>query len=230
MMFDRPHLTVACIAAHPDDEVLLAGGSLARHAAAGHSVHTLILAAGLDARGAGSMAARDALAAEARRAAECLGSEPPVLAGLPDNRLDSVPLLNVVKEIELFLSDLAVDVVYTHHRGDLNIDHRVTHDAVVTATRPLPGIRPMRILAGEVMSSSEWQSPQMPAFQPTVFHVLNDAALGVKIQALEIYADEIRAAPHPRSVEGVRALATLRGTACGHDAAEAFMIVRDVLP
>lgn len=225
-MFERASLTVACVAAHPDDEVLLCGASLARHSRAGHRVQTLILAAGLDARGKAGAAERAALEASARAAAGRLGIAAPSLAGLPDNRLDTVPLLDVIQAVERFLAEVQPVLIYTHCRSDLNVDHRVAHDAVLTAARPLPGSTVRRILAGETLSSTEWQSPAASGFTPTVFHDVA-ATLDAKVAALEEYKGEIRAFPHPRSAEGVRALAAYRGAQAGFHAAEAFMMVRD---
>jgi LmbE family N-acetylglucosaminyl deacetylase len=225
-MFTSLPLTVACVAAHPDDEVLLCGASLARHARLGHRVETLILAAGLDARGKASAADRAALEAAARAAAARLGVGTPRLAGLPDNRLDTVPLLDVVQTVEVFLAEVQPALIYTHCRSDLNVDHRVAHDAVLTAARPLPGSTVRRILAGETLSSTEWQSPAVPAFVPTVFHDVA-ATVDAKVAALEEYTGEIRAFPHPRSTEAVKALAAYRGAQSGFHAAEAFMMVRD---
>jgi N-acetylglucosamine malate deacetylase 1 len=225
-MFVKGPLTVACVAAHPDDEVLLCGASLARHAHLGHRVETLILAAGLDARGKSGAADRAALEAAARAAAERLGVSPPRLAGLPDNRLDTMPLLDVVQTVERFFAEVQPALIYTHCRSDLNVDHRVAHDAVLTAARPLPGSTVWRILAGETLSSTEWQSPAMPAFVPTVFHDVA-TTIDAKVAALEEYKGEIRAFPHPRSAEALRALAAYRGAQAGFHAAEAFMMVRD---
>jgi LmbE family N-acetylglucosaminyl deacetylase len=225
-MFSAQALTVACVAAHPDDEVLMCGASLARHARLGHRVETLILAAGLDARGATSPADHAALQAAAGAAAHRLGIGAPRMAGLPDNRLDTVPLLSVIQIVERFLAEVQPALIYTHSRSDLNVDHRVAHDAVLTAARPLPGSMVRRILAGETLSSTEWQSPAVPAFVPTVFHDVS-VTLDAKVAALEEYKGEVRPFPHPRSPEAVRALAAYRGAQSGFPAAEAFAMVRD---
>lgn len=225
-MFDRSDLIVACIAAHPDDEVLMAGASLARHAAAGQAVRILILGTGLEARGAADTGALTKLAGEARAAAGVLGAAEPEMAGLPDNKLDTLPLLDLVQRIETYIERIAPSVIYTHHCSDLNVDHRLTHDAVVTACRPLPGRSVPRILAGEVLSSTEWQSPQRTAFQPTVFHDV-EATLEAKLAAMRAYAGELRDPPHPRSLDGIRAQAQLRGMQAGCRAAESFMLVRE---
>lgn len=225
-MFVAEPLTVACVAAHPDDEVLMCGASLARHARLGHRVETLILASGLDARGAADATAHDALERAAEAAAAALGIAAPRLARLPDNQLDTLSLLTIVQIVERFFAEIEPAVVYTHWHGDLNVDHRVAHDAVLTAARPLPGSTIRRILAGETLSSSEWQSPAVAAFAPSAFH---DAAatMNAKLTALAAYEEEMRAFPHPRSAEAVKALATLRGTQAGFAAAEAFVMVRD---
>jgi LmbE family N-acetylglucosaminyl deacetylase len=224
-MFSQTQMTVACVVAHPDDEVLACGASLARHARLGHRVETLIMATGLDARGSASAQAHDAHRQAAVAAAAKLGIPSPRHAGLPDNRLDTVALLDVIKLVEIFFSEIDPHVVYTHHRSDLNVDHRVVHDAVLTAGRPLPGSGIRRILAGETLSSTEWQPVNASPFTPTVFHDASDV-VDAKVAALEAYAGEIRPFPHPRSSEAVRALAAFRGVQSGYPAAEAFMLIR----
>lgn len=216
---------VAAIVAHPDDEVLACGATLAAHADAGDIVRILILATGLAARGRASRRALEQLRRQARAAAEILGAERVDFGNFPDNRMDDVPLLDVVQRIEAFLADFAAETVYTHHGGDLNVDHRVVHHAVVTAVRPVPRAGPHAILAGEVNSSTEWAPPALVPFAPTEF-VPAAATLERKLAALACYKDELRAWPHPRSIEGVRALARWRGAQVGKEAAEAFMTVR----
>lgn len=218
---------VAAIFAHPDDEVLGAGATLARHAERGDTVRILILATGLAARGGADSAAIEALRDQARDAASVLGAESVAFAEFPDNRMDSVPLLDVVQRVEAFLEEAQPSRLFTHHAGDLNVDHRIVHQAVLTACRPVPGALPVEILACEVNSSTEWASPSAVAFQPTLF-VDAASTLDRKTAALERYASELRPWPHPRSVEGVRALARWRGAQSGRGAAEAFMLCRKV--
>lgn len=219
------HQTVAAIFAHPDDEVLAAGATLAAHAARGERVHILILATGLTARGDPPSGAVARLREQAKRAAGILGASAIEFADFPDNRMDTVALLDVVQRVEAHLDGLRPARVFTHHGGDLNIDHRIVHRAVMTACRPLPNLPPCEILAGEVPSSTEWAAQAMDQFTPTVF-IDVAAALQTKLTALECYEDELGAWPHPRSVDGVRALARWRGTQCGRTAAEAFMLMR----
>lgn len=223
---------VLIVAAHPDDEVLGCGATIARHAQAGDCVHTLILADGVSARAGASdngtprTAALEERASSARSAAGILGVQAPRLLGLPDNRLDTLPLLEIVRRIEAVMSELNPQIVYTHHAGDLNVDHRIAHQAVMTACRPLPGALCRRILCFEIPSSTEWQTPRSAdAFVPSWF-VDVGTTLARKLEALRAYADELRPWPHPRSLQAVEHLARWRGASVGVDAAEAFMLAR----
>ncbi len=222
--------TVLVVAAHPDDEVLGCGGVIARHADAGDRVYPFILAEGATSRGGATGGDETELLQEAaRNAARVLGAEPPRFGGLPDNRLDSVPLLDVIKRIEAVVEELEPSIVYTHHGGDLNIDHRIAHQAAVTACRPLPGAAVRTIYAFETVSSTEWASDAIAgAFRPTRFVDIS-AQLDRKMEALGCYAVEMRPFPHARSKEAVAALARVRGASAGVTAAEAFAVVREVV-
>ena len=218
---------VLAIVAHPDDEVLGAGGTLARHAAKGDAVHILFLADGVGARGNDKAAAERRVKA-ARLAASALGAREPEFLGLPDNRLDGLDLLDIVQPIENAIRKIAPETIYTHHAADLNVDHGLCHRAVLTACRPLPGSPVRRIYAMEVASSTEWSSPNLGnAFMPTHFVDISDT-LQAKRRALEAYGEEMRSFPHPRSYEAVDALAAWRGASAGLRAAEAFMVVREI--
>jgi N-acetylglucosamine malate deacetylase 1 len=223
--------TVLVIVAHPDDEMLGCGGTMARHAAAGDEVHILIVSEGITSRDSSPGARRkiDPLHDCARRAAALIGAQAPRFLGFPDNRLDTVPLLEVVQGIEAIVEELTPQIVYTHHHGDLNIDHQIVHRATVTACRPLPGRSVHEIFAFEVQSSTEW-GLQVPGdvFQP-VHHVDIEATLDRKIEALALYETEMRSWPHPRSLDSVRHLARLRGSHVGLLAAEAFTVVRSIV-
>ena len=142
--------------------------------------------------------------------------------------MDSVDLLDVVKEVELFIEKLQPKVVVTHHAGDLNIDHQITHQAVITACRPLPGQTVKRILSFEVPSATEWQSSDYGRpFVPNWFEDISDA-LELKIKALKAYESEMRKWPHARSIKALEHLARWRGASMGVEAAEAFMLIRDI--
>ena len=207
---------------------------MARHAAGGDSVHILILAEGAMSRDDGRdtlkrRAELDKLRLSAVNAAKAIGAQSPKLAGLPDNRMDSCDLLDVVKIVEQTIENLSPDIIYTHHMGDLNIDHRITCQAVMTAARPIPGSSLRRILFFEVPSSTGWAVPDAAnAFIPNCFIDIADF-LPRKLDALSHYAGEMRKWPHARSIEAVCALAKWRGAIVGRDAAEAFVIGRDLI-
>lgn len=214
------------VAAHPDDDVLGCGGTIARLAQVGHRVVLSFATDGVGARGSDRAAAqrrRDA----ARAAAAVLGVEDLRFGGWPDNQLDTVPLLSLSQHVEALIAEISPRLVLTHHPGDLNVDHRMMCQAAATACRPQPG-HPVRDLwSFEVASSTEWQVPggQRAAFTPNLFVDIS-TTLSQKIRALETYADEARPWPHARSTEAVTALARWRGATAGVDAAEAFMVQR----
>jgi N-acetylglucosamine malate deacetylase 1 len=220
-------MTVLVIAAHPDDEILGAGGTMARHARAGEKVHIVFLADGISSRGS-QRSAIERRAAAASRAAEALGAQVPQLMGWGDNRLDGIELLDLVQPIEQLVNDIRPDTIYTHHYGDLNIDHAICHRVALTACRPFPGQSVRRIYAMETASSTEWSSlTAANVFSPTRF-VDVSATYEAKQRALEAYREEMRPFPHPRSFEAIEALARWRGASVGCHLAEAFMVVRDI--
>ena len=224
--------SVLVVAAHPDDEILGCGGVLAAHASKGDTVHVLIVAEGATSRDCGGDPhAKElevvGLKSAASRAASVIGAEEPRMLGLPDNRLDSMPLLDVIKPIEAVVEAVMPQIVYTHYAGDLNVDHRIVHQAVVTACRPLPGSPVKALYAFETVSSTEWQTAG-EAFRPQRW-VDIEPFLSLKLSALEAYEAEMRAFPHARSIDAVEALARVRGASAGLKAAECFMVVREVV-
>tara|TARA_Y100001960_G_C14767383_1_gene877806 strand:+ start:2871 stop:3545 length:675 start_codon:yes stop_codon:yes gene_type:complete len=218
---------VACIVAHPDDEVLACGASLALHANAKDLVSVLILSTGLGARNELSQRSLLKLRDQARRAADLLGVTVVEFGEFPDNAMDTVPLLDVIQRVEGFISEFPADIIYTHHAGDLNVDHRVVNAATLTACRPLPGRGHSAILACEVSSSTEWGAPPFAPFLPSEFIDVS-STIETKMQALQCYEGELRPWPHPRSLKGVKSLAEWRGVQVGLDAAEAFMTLRRI--
>jgi LmbE family N-acetylglucosaminyl deacetylase len=221
-------MKILVIAAHPDDEILGCGGTIARHTAEGDEVHIMIVAEGATSRDAEGAEDVGLLKDCARAAAKVLGAKPPMLSGFPDNRLDTMDRLDVIQEIERYVDEIGPNTVFTHHGGDLNIDHRIIHEAVITACRPLPGSPVQRIFTFETISSTEWASAAIgQPFRP-VRHVDISAHLPTKLAALECYGQEMRKFPHARSREAVEAQARLRGSQVGMMAAEAFQTELDL--
>jgi LmbE family N-acetylglucosaminyl deacetylase len=225
----RPVLVVV---AHPDDEILGCGGTVARLGQEGREVYFAILGEGITSRHANREDAdprrSSLLHRHAQAAAAIVGVKDIFLYQLPDNRLDTVPLLQVVKVVEELVDRMKPEVIYTHHPGDLNVDHGVIHRAVLTATRPKAGQPVREIYAFEVPSSTDWAFGSLqPAFRPNVF-VDVTATLEAKIAAMACYETESREFPHPRSPEALRAVAMRWGSVAGCHAAEAFELVRSI--
>jgi LmbE family N-acetylglucosaminyl deacetylase len=207
---------------------------MGKWAAQGHGVHVSILGEGITSRYANRCDADASQIAElharSQQAGRIVGAKEVSLHSLPDNRFDTVPLLDVVKIIEELIGRLKPEIVYTQHGGDLNIDHAITYRATLTATRPTRSHVVRAVYAYEVASSTEWAFQQFsPPFQPNVF-VNIEETLEAKIRAMECYESEAREFPHPRSPEGLRAQARRWGTVAGFPAAEAFALVRQVCP
>jgi len=225
---------VLVVAAHPDDEVLGVAGTIAWHRRQNDAVVVLILGEGLSARfpirQEALMRARSGFARLRREMAlahKRLGVTQTFHQEFPDNRFDSVDLLDLVKAIEAVKQRVKPSVVYTHHGGDLNVDHRLTFEAVLTACRPLPGETVERLLSFEVLSSTEWAVPQSRCtFLPNVFVDISPF-LNQKLKAMACYRSELRRLPHPRSLGAIHHQARLWGAKVGLPAAEAFMLIRE---
>jgi LmbE family N-acetylglucosaminyl deacetylase len=225
-------MNVLVIAAHPDDEVLGCGGTMARLTSEGHAVSVLILGEGVTSRYDDPAKADPKELQElhriTREVGAFLGVKEVTLAKLPDNRFDTVPLLEIVKIIERKIEEVKPEVVFTQHGGDLNIDHVCTFRAVLTATRPVAGSPVKAVYAYEVGSSTEWSFGEFtPAFRSQVFFDIS-STLKKKIQAMAMYESEARPSPHPRSPEAIETLAKTRGSVAGLPAAEAFHVIREI--
>lgn len=221
-------MRVLVVAAHPDDEVLGCGGTMARLAAEGHDVHVVILGEGLTSRTDGP-ADTHQIETAAEMANGSLGVCSITFCRLPDNRFDTVPLLQVAQILEALITRLQPSVVYTQGGGDLNLDHVVAYRATLIATRPGPQCPVREVYAYEVGSSTEWAFGQFaPIFQPNTYVDITDY-LDRKISAMEMYETERRPYPHPRSAQALRAQAMNRGVQTGLRAAEAFQLVQRAL-
>jgi LmbE family N-acetylglucosaminyl deacetylase len=217
--------TVLVVAAHPDDEVLGCGGTLARHVAEGDIVHAVFMTDGVSSRGKGNDNAIKSRLEAADKAHKIIGISCSEYLTFPDNSLDTVPLLDIVRSIEEVIEKFAPQIVYTHNQADLNIDHCITHRAVMTSCRPLPGCSVREIYSFEVMSSSEWSPFSENVFTPKMYKDISPY-IDLKMAALQAYRLEMRNAPHARSMEHLRALATHRGHSVGVEYAESFVVER----
>lgn len=218
---------VLVVAAHPDDEVLGCGGTMAKHVACGDEVHVVFMADGVTSRGVVSDDAMKARKESMHTAAKILGTSSSTCLGFPDNRMDSLPLLDIVKSLEALINKMQPDVVYTHHSGDLNIDHRLTHQAVMIVCRPVPGSSVKDIIAFEVLSSTEWQSATDRPFLPNTYVDITETYVQ-KREALSAYDSEMRPDPHSRSYSHCEALARHRGQSVGFTYCEAFALIRSL--
>jgi len=226
---------VLVVAAHPDDEVLGCGGTIRRTLREGGWVRVLVLGEGSSCRfPLGQIASSEAVAAItqrrrfAERALAALGVDEFRFGDLPCGRFDTQPIIDIGKTIEIEIADFKPDAVITHFGRDANSDHRHTFDAVLAATRPVPGSRVRTVMSFEIPSSTEWRF--IDVFQPDCFIDI-DMDIDAKVAAFDCYAaTEGGAYPFPRSEEGLRTLARYRGMQAGLRHAEAFQTVRRVVP
>jgi len=219
---------ILIIAAHPDDEILGCGGTVARLNKEGYEITTLILGEGISSRDdVRDVKKREKnileLKEEANRANAILGIKKVFFFDLPDNRFDAIPLLDVVKFIEKIKNQIKPEIIFTHYKNDLNIDHQITYKALITATRPLKEETVKEIYSFEIPSSTEWSYPL--SFSPDIFFNISET-IDVKIKALGEYKTELMKYPHPRSLEGVRLIAKNWGMKVGLEYAEAYKVIR----
>lgn len=220
---------ILVVAAHPDDEVLGMGGTIARHVAEGDTVSVLFLGDGVSSRDNSVSEEIEKRKKCAKNASTILGFEMLGFEGFPDNGFDLVSMLEIVKTIEKTKSIVAPNIVYTNHCGDLNIDHRIACQAVLTAFRPQPSEIFTEIRCFEVNSSTEWGGlAGLEAFHPNTYVDIGPY-LKILLNAYSCYVDEVRADPHARSLESLKIAALRRGREIGVDAAEAFVTVRRII-
>jgi LmbE family N-acetylglucosaminyl deacetylase len=217
--------TILVVAAHADDEALGCGGAIARHVEEGDKVYLVFMADGVYSRKNSSKDDLMKRIEASKLAQSILGIEFSYSLKLPDNKMDTIPLLDIVKKLEVILEEVQPSVVYTHHYGDLNIDHRLTYAAVMTACRPLPDNSVKEIFGFEVLSSTEWSLQQTSSFSP-VYYLDITQQIHLKLDALRAYSLEMCEPPHARSIAHVELLAKHRGYSVGLGAAEAFEVYR----
>jgi len=222
---------ILVVASHPDDEILGCSGTVARLIKQGYSAYVLILGEGVTARDISRNRNKrnsdiKALRQQAKQANALVGVKNVFFCDFPDNRFDTVAMLDIIKAVEKIKNQVTPDIVFTHNGQDLNIDHRITYNAVISAFRPLPGESARQIYSFEVPSSTEWNAPS--CFSPDVFFDI-EKTINIKLDALKIYKSEFCQYPHPRSPEAVNLNAKLWGVKSGMKFAEAFKNIRRIV-
>lgn len=224
---------ILIVAAHPDDEILGCGATILKRIAAGDEVYSLVLGEGItsryDQREDAPSEALQALRKANDAVADFFGFKEHWLHHFPDNRFDAVDFLEIVKIVERIKRTVQPDIIYTHFENDLNLDHRLTFQAVLTACRPKAGEGVREIYSFEVPSSTEWVSPFSSDnfFRPNVFVDVTET-LDKKIDGMCLYDSEVAPYPHPRSPEALKIIAQRWGILCGKNAAEALVLVRKI--
>jgi len=218
---------ILVIVAHADDEAIGCGGTLLKHNDNGDDIRIIYMTDGVAARGDNNGASKIRLSAQ-QEACKQLNTSKYYNFNFPDNRMDQVPLIDVTQTIEKIASEYQPDIIYTHHGGDLNVDHRIVHQAVLTACRPQPNSSIEKILSFEVNSSTEWASSSMSStFIPNYFVDMTNYQSD-KQHLLEKYQEEMKPYPHTRSFEAISYLNKVRGSSVGVESAEAFMLIRAI--
>lgn len=220
---------VLVIAAHPDDEILGIGGTVVKHILDGDECFALILGEGItsryEKRDLADIDNINELHSATFEASKSIGYKEIYLENLPDNRFDSVDLLDIIKLIERYIEKIKPDIIYTHHGGDMNIDHKKTYEAVLTATRPIGRDYVKEVYCFETVSSTEWNFEYANTFRPNYFVDITNT-LDKKIEAVKFYEGEMREFPHPRSVKNLISSAEKWGSIISVNYAEAFEVVR----
>jgi LmbE family N-acetylglucosaminyl deacetylase len=225
---------ILVVAAHPDDELLGQGATIHKLSRTGHECHALILGEGIAARSEdGNKQQWEEELREHKQniqdAADIIGYESVTTYDFPDNRFDTVALLDIIKVIEKEKERLQPDVIFTHHGGDLNIDHQKVFQAVITACRPMEHEQVKTIITFETPSGTEWRASSDPhKFVRNLYIAVDKEDIAAKCEAMEAYVNERRDWPHPRSAKALEHLGRRYGTIVGKSFAESFQIVRSI--
>jgi LmbE family N-acetylglucosaminyl deacetylase len=226
---------IMIVVAHPDDELLGLGASMNRLINEFQvKTHVVILGEGITSRGEKRDPAYwekelSTHKSNIRKAQNAIGYHSISTYDFPDNRFDSLDLLDLVKVIEKEKNVFNPSVIFTHHGGDLNIDHQKTFEAVMTSCRPLESENVKTIITFETPSGTEWRASSDPKhFLPNLYFQISNENLIAKVKGMESYEFESRKFPHPRSPEALRIYAQKNGINVGVPLAEAFCLIRQI--
>lgn len=226
---------IMVVVAHPDDELLGLGATMHKLIKE-YSVktHVVILGEGITSRSDN----RDVKVWEQelathrlniQNAHDKIGFHSSSIYNFPDNRFDSIDLLDIIKVVEKEKENFQPEVIFTHHGGDVNIDHQRTFEAIITSCRPMQDEKVKTIFTFETPSGTEWRSPSDPRhFLPNFYVAVNEQDLEAKINGMESYVYERRKFPHPRSPEALKIQAQRWGIVIGSFYAEAFCLIRSI--
>ncbi len=215
----RSSRRVLVIAAHPDDELLGCGGTVALHVKQDDRVRSIIVCEGESLRGVSQTSEG---MHHADNAAKVLGVESVEILGFPDQGLDTLTLTELITPIEKVINEYQPHIIYCQYGGDINKDHEILFDAVLVATRPTEACIEA-VYAFDTASSTEWAYPR--SFIPDTWIDIS-TTIDLKLKAMECYESELRPYPHPRSLRGLEYKARAWGNQSCMDAAEVFMTVR----
>ena len=220
--------TILIVVAHADDETIGMGGTISKHNERGDDVFALSMTDGVSAREDSTRQDADKRREAANLVSKILGFKWLAFGNFHDNQMDSEPLLSIIKFIEQAKSAINPDIIYTHSNSDLNIDHRLTFQATLTAFRPEPSCEYRELRSFEVASSTEYSAGHVSNnFLPN-YYVSIEQNWKKKISALKAYKREIKDYPHSRSLEAIENLAKYRGNQVGLKMAEAFQVIRKI--
>jgi LmbE family N-acetylglucosaminyl deacetylase len=235
-------MKILVIVAHPDDEVLGMGGTLKKLSNKNHDIKIVFLATGISARRSEKFTNETKykidknltkkmeeqikkLRLDAKTALKILGIKDIEFFNFPDNEMDKISNLEITKTIESIIKKFNPEIIYTHTKNDINVDHRTIFNATITATRPTTKLNVKKVICFEVPSSSEWNFGDI--FSPNIFVEIKEE-LSYKTRAIEAYKTELKKFPHPRSAKALDVIAKRWGTVSGFDAAEAFELIREL--
>jgi len=219
-------MKILVIAPHPDDEVLGCGGTIVKHTSRGDEVYLCIVTKTYTPEWSEDEAKERR--EEVLRVNKILGIKKTYFLDLPTVKLDTIPQKELNDLISQVINEVQPEVVYIPHQGDANKDHRLVFEAAMVATRPIPDSATKKVLCYETLSETEWAAPfEESAFIPNVWIDIS-GVLATKLKAMSAYKSELKEFPHPRSLEAISALAKMRGATVGVEAAEAFMLVREI--